>query len=246
MPRIWPLSRYPELLPSGEAFIRKWGVLGIFIGRFFGPLRASVPLAAGIFEMPYWRFQFANFTSAFVWAATLSCSGTFDRREVLQVILVVGLRHGRRNDRASAPRRCRGMRTCSRCSRCSRRASHRAASSLADCRLPSREDFMTDFTRRSALGAAARGRAAAVADRSAAGRRAAGRQAGAGVYRYKVGDIEVTVVTDGGATFRSRIHFVRNATKDQVNAALQAAFIEKDKFSFFFNPSSSTPAPSWC
>jgi membrane protein DedA with SNARE-associated domain len=72
---IWPLSRHPDLIPKGEAFIKKWGVLGIFIGRFFGPLRASVPLIAGIFEMPWWRFQFANFTSAFVWAAVLLTTG---------------------------------------------------------------------------------------------------------------------------------------------------------------------------
>ncbi len=58
--QMWPLSRYPEILLRGEAFVRKWGVPSIFIGRFFGPLRASVPLAAGIFEMPYWSFQFAN------------------------------------------------------------------------------------------------------------------------------------------------------------------------------------------
>jgi membrane protein DedA with SNARE-associated domain len=38
-------------------------------------LRASVPLVAGIFEMPFWRFQFANFTSAFVWAAVLLTLG---------------------------------------------------------------------------------------------------------------------------------------------------------------------------
>jgi membrane protein DedA with SNARE-associated domain len=72
---MWPLSRYPELLPRGEAFVRDWGVAGIFIGRFFGPLRASVALAAGIFEMPYGRFQFANFTSAFVWSAALLIFG---------------------------------------------------------------------------------------------------------------------------------------------------------------------------
>jgi len=72
---IWPLSRHPDLIPKGEAFVRKWGALGIFIGRFFGPLRASVPLAAGIFEMPFWRFQIANFTSAFVWAAVLLTIG---------------------------------------------------------------------------------------------------------------------------------------------------------------------------
>ncbi|AXK80378.1 DedA family protein [Pseudolabrys taiwanensis] len=72
---MWPLSRHPQLIPRGEAFVKKWGALGIFIGRFFGPLRAAVPLVAGIFEMPYWRFQLANFSSAFVWAAVLLTLG---------------------------------------------------------------------------------------------------------------------------------------------------------------------------
>lgn len=72
---MWPLSKYPDMLPRTEAFVAKWGVLGVFIGRFSGPLRASVPLVAGIFEMPYWRFQLANFTSAFVWAAVLLLFG---------------------------------------------------------------------------------------------------------------------------------------------------------------------------
>ena len=58
---IWPLSRHPELIPRGEAFMKKWGIPGIFIGRFFGPLRAAVPLIAGIFEMPFWRFQIGEF-----------------------------------------------------------------------------------------------------------------------------------------------------------------------------------------
>ena len=72
---IWPLSRHPDLIPRGEVFMKKWGIPGIFIGRFFGPLRASVPLIAGIFEMPFWRFQFANFSSALVWAAVLLTLG---------------------------------------------------------------------------------------------------------------------------------------------------------------------------
>ena len=73
--QMWPLSRYPDILPRGEAFVRRWGVPSIFIGRFFGPLRASVPLAAGIFEMPYLQFQIANFVSALVWAAALLLFG---------------------------------------------------------------------------------------------------------------------------------------------------------------------------
>jgi len=72
---VWPLSRHPGLLPRGEAFVTRWGALGIFIGRFSGPLRASVPLVAGIFLMPYWRFQTANFVSAFVWVAILLTLG---------------------------------------------------------------------------------------------------------------------------------------------------------------------------
>jgi membrane protein DedA with SNARE-associated domain len=68
---IWPLSRHPDLIPRGERFLEKWGVAAIFIGRFFGPLRASIPLVAGIFHMPYLKFQIANVASAFVWAWVL-------------------------------------------------------------------------------------------------------------------------------------------------------------------------------
>ncbi|MBN9007367.1 MAG: DedA family protein [Rhizobiales bacterium] len=72
---IWPLSRYPDLLPRGETFVQKWGVPSIYIGRFFGPLRATVPLAAGIFEMPHWRFQIANWISALIWSGVLLLFG---------------------------------------------------------------------------------------------------------------------------------------------------------------------------
>ena len=34
-----------------------------------------MPLAAGIFEMPYWQFQIANFVSALVWSAALLLFG---------------------------------------------------------------------------------------------------------------------------------------------------------------------------
>jgi membrane protein DedA with SNARE-associated domain len=72
---VWPLSRNPELISRGERFVAKWGALAIFIGRFSGPLRATVPLVAGMFLMPYWRFQTANFASAFVWVAMLLTLG---------------------------------------------------------------------------------------------------------------------------------------------------------------------------
>jgi len=68
---MWPFSSHPHLLPRGEDFIKNWGALAIFVGRFSGPLRASVPIVAGILAMPYQLFQLANFSSAFVWAAVL-------------------------------------------------------------------------------------------------------------------------------------------------------------------------------
>lgn len=80
---MWPLSRHPDLIPRGETFMKKWGIPGIFIGRFFGPLRAIVPLIAGIFEMPFWHFQIANFSSAFVWAATLLTIGDVISKAVI-------------------------------------------------------------------------------------------------------------------------------------------------------------------
>jgi membrane protein DedA with SNARE-associated domain len=40
-------------------------------------LRATVPLVAGIFAMPFWPFQLANFASAFVWAAVLLKLGDY-------------------------------------------------------------------------------------------------------------------------------------------------------------------------
>ena len=87
---MWPLSQHPDIIPKGEAFIRKWGALAIFIGRFSGPLRASVPLIAGVFAMPYWRFQFANFSSAFVWAAVLLTLGDVTSITLQWIVRMIG------------------------------------------------------------------------------------------------------------------------------------------------------------
>jgi membrane protein DedA with SNARE-associated domain len=73
---VWPLSRHPDVIPRAEAFFRRWGALSIVGCRFFGPLRATVPLIAGIFHMPKTSFQIANWSSAFLWAAALLMPGT--------------------------------------------------------------------------------------------------------------------------------------------------------------------------
>ena len=98
---------------------------------------------------------------------------------------------------------------------------------------------MTEVTRRTLLSAAAVAGAAALGPLDPAPLRAAapaaGRQA-ASFYRYKVGDHEVTVVADGARAFPLNDTFVLNAKKDEVSAALEAAYMPKDKVTIVFNP----------
>jgi membrane protein DedA with SNARE-associated domain len=73
---IWPLSRHPAMLPRGERFFRRWGAMSVVLCRFFSPLRATIPLLCGIFEMPMGVFQVANWLSAFLWAFVLLAPGS--------------------------------------------------------------------------------------------------------------------------------------------------------------------------
>jgi membrane protein DedA with SNARE-associated domain len=73
---MWPLSRRPALLRRGAAFFHRWGTPGIFLGRFFGPLRSIVPLTAGICGMRWLPFQIANIASALIWAAGVLLPGS--------------------------------------------------------------------------------------------------------------------------------------------------------------------------
>lgn len=72
---FWPLSRRPDLVARAEDFFQRFGVWGIAIGRFFGPVRAIVPLVAGILAMRQTHFQVANVASAAVWAFAMLAPG---------------------------------------------------------------------------------------------------------------------------------------------------------------------------
>ena len=47
---------HPDHLRKGHEFFEKWGDLSVMLGRFFGPIRAVVPLIAGMMDMPPRRF----------------------------------------------------------------------------------------------------------------------------------------------------------------------------------------------
>jgi hypothetical protein len=94
-----------------------------------------------------------------------------------------------------------------------------------------------DLTRRSALTAAAALAAAPLLRAAPAGAAVplAEKQAPS-YYRYRIGDAQVSVVSDGINTFPLGDGFVLNAMKDEVSEALEAAFLPKDKISIQFAP----------
>ena len=98
---------------------------------------------------------------------------------------------------------------------------------------------MTDLTRRTVLSAAAATACALGAGAPASPAKAAAPPAGKqapGFYRYKVGDIEVTAVTDGANVFPLPDSFVVNAKKEEVAAALAAAHRDPDKLTVPYSP----------
>jgi len=96
---------------------------------------------------------------------------------------------------------------------------------------------MTDLNRRTVLtGAMAAGAATTLPPlASHAAAPPAGKQV-AGFYRYKLGAFEVTVVTDGFNRIPVTDAFVINAKKEDVNAALVAAYMEPGFFVGPYNP----------
>lgn len=77
-PSAWrsPLLRNQRKLAArSRLFFRRWGVTSIYLCRFMGPVRAFVPLIAGITAMPHMRFQLANFGSAAIWVPVMLAPG---------------------------------------------------------------------------------------------------------------------------------------------------------------------------
>jgi membrane protein DedA with SNARE-associated domain len=60
---------------KARVFFRKYGMLSVFVGRFIGPLRSTVPFVAGMTQMKQVRFQIANCCSAIVWAPVMLMPG---------------------------------------------------------------------------------------------------------------------------------------------------------------------------
>lgn len=78
--RRWPLNGHRPMVARTRLFFRKYGFAAIFLGRFLGPIRATVPLVAGVMDMPRKPFQIANIASAVLWVPLMFLPGILAAR----------------------------------------------------------------------------------------------------------------------------------------------------------------------
>lgn len=102
---LWPLKGRAALLERGQAYFAANGRKSVFVARFLGPLRAIVPVAAGIAGMPARDFYVANVLSALAWAgvhllpgmlfgASLQLAGAVSSRLLVLLAMLAALLWG--------------------------------------------------------------------------------------------------------------------------------------------------------
>jgi len=64
-------------MKKAKTFFDNHGGKSVLFGRFSGPLRAFIPVGAGVFKMSHRRFQFWNVVSAFAWILVYALLGYF-------------------------------------------------------------------------------------------------------------------------------------------------------------------------
>src|SRR5688572_21971942 len=95
---------------------------------------------------------------------------------------------------------------------------------------------MSQLTRRTLMtGTAAAAVGASITGSAQAAAPMSGKQAPS-FYRYKIGDLEITVISDGAFPIEVQPGMVTNASIDQIKTALATAYMPTDKYANQFNP----------
>ncbi|WP_170235505.1 DedA family protein [Verticiella sediminum] len=70
-----PLCNHRRSVARARLFFMRYGFMSIFLGRFLGPVRSTIPLVAGMMRMRERSFQIANASSAVIWVLALLAPG---------------------------------------------------------------------------------------------------------------------------------------------------------------------------
>ena len=91
----WPFKKNPSWLEQGRVFFKSYGILGVFLGRFIGPVRPLIPITAGSLAMDMRTFILVDLASGLLWAPLYSLPGYFAGKTALEgsgtLSLAVGL-----------------------------------------------------------------------------------------------------------------------------------------------------------
>lgn len=81
--KLWPFNKYPNLLIQGRTFVKRFGILGVFVGKFIGPIRPLLPLTAGSLGMNFKYFLTVEIFSSFLWALLYTVPGYYAGKSIL-------------------------------------------------------------------------------------------------------------------------------------------------------------------
>lgn len=64
----WPFRTHPEWLPNARRFLERYGIAGVVVAKFIGPMRPLVPTISGACAMPGRSFLLASGVSSLIWS----------------------------------------------------------------------------------------------------------------------------------------------------------------------------------
>jgi len=73
--KLWPFRDHPEAVTTCEKFFHKYGGMSVFFARFVPPVRALLPLMAGVLGITPRNFFAANWLAGVAWALLHVLSG---------------------------------------------------------------------------------------------------------------------------------------------------------------------------
>ena len=82
--RVWPFNNNPSWLEQGRKFSKSYGIPGVFLGRFIGPIRPLIPITVGSLSMNFRTFIFVDLISGLLWAPLYTLPGYFAAKTVLE------------------------------------------------------------------------------------------------------------------------------------------------------------------
>jgi membrane protein DedA with SNARE-associated domain len=76
------MAKHRRTVARARLYTRRYGVLALVVARYLGPLRPSVPMAAGMTRMRDWTFHAANTVSAPFWVISVLAPGYLAARHL--------------------------------------------------------------------------------------------------------------------------------------------------------------------